>query len=475
MYQKRRVPFLEIMQSSELDEIHALALDLLEGTGIEVHHDTAREILYSAGARVSDQRVTIPSYLVKRALSTAPERVVVANRKGERRLFLEKGRTYFGTGSDLKYTIDLNTRKKRLSSLLDIQQAALLCDHLPAIDFIMSYGLGSELHPRTAELHQFAAMIRNNASRPFLLTSFEADLATLHRLYQMAAVVAGGEEKLQQNPFIVLYGQFISPFVHNVEGLDRLLFCAEKRIPIIYIPTVMAGASGPVTMAGSLALANAEALAGLVISQLKSPGTPFIYGGCVMPFDMREAVIPYGAPEWAMGSTVLTQLAHRYQLPVFSTGGCSDSNFVDGQAAIEGTFSILMAALSGANLVHDVGYLQQGLAGSLEYLVMMEEVIGMSRRVLEGFPVNRESFAHDLIHQVGPGGHFTATEHTRKYFRETTWYPTLMRRKGGEEPMEERAREKAQQILSQVQAEPLPTGVEEALKEIMEEARVTER
>lgn len=471
MYQKRRVPFLEIMNQQELDALHALSLELLEGTGIQVHHDKAQAILHASGARIVEDRVMIPSYLVKQALTTAPERVVVANRKGERRLFLEKGCTYFGTGSDLKYTIDLDTRKKRLSSLKDIQQAALLCDHLPGIDFIMSYGLGAELDPRTAELHQFAAMIRNNATRPFLLTSFEADMETLYHLYRMAVAVVGGEEELQANPFIVLYGQFISPFIHNVEGLDRLLFCAEKRIPIIYIPTVMAGASGPVTMAGSLALANAEALAGLVVSQLKSPGAPFIYGGCVMPFDMREAVIPYGAPEWAMGSTVLTQLAHRYKLPIFSTGGCSDSNFVDGQAAIEGTFSILMAALSGANLVHDVGYLQQGLAGSLEYLVMMEEVIGMSRRVLEGFTVDKRSLAHALIHAVGPGGHFTGTDHTREYFKETTWYPTLLKRKGGEEPLEDRARKKAQQILSQVKPEPLPPGVDEELDAIMEEAR----
>ncbi len=467
MFQERRIPFLEIVSEEELHELHASALELLERTGINVYHQQALQLLDEAGARVEGKRVRIPPQLVKWALNSVPERAVLSSRMGERRMFLERGRTYFGTGSDLKHTIDLYTGEKRLSLLDDVKNAALLCNELDNIDFIMSYGLASDVKATSSELHQFYTMAKYNHTKPMILTSFEIDIETLKKLYRIACLVRGGEEELQANPFIILYGQFVSPFQHNVEGLDRLLFCAEKRIPIIYVPTVMAGASGPVTMAGSLALANAETLAGLVISQLKAEGSPFIYGGCVMPFDMKEAVRPYGSPDWSMGDAVLTQLSRYYGLPVFATGGCSDSAFVDGQAAMEGCFSALMGALCGANLVHDVGYLEQGLTGSLEYIVMMNEAIGMSKRVLKGFKVDKESLALDLIDRIGPGGHFTGEEHTYRHFKNVTWYPEVIERRGGSEPMEERARKRAREILKEAEPQPVPEEIDREVQGIL--------
>ncbi len=389
----------------------------------------------------------------------------MANRRGERRLFLENGRTYFGTGSDLKYTLDLHTRQHRQSTISDVAAAASVCDHLDNIDFIMSYGLPEDVPQTCIELHQLYAMLTHNSKKSIIMTSFNTD--TLRGMYNMAAVVAGGEERFAQNPFIVLYGQFISPFLHTADGLERLIFCAERRLPVIYIPTIMGGASGPVTMAGSLAVANAETLAGLVISQLVRKGAPFIYGGCVMPFDMRDSVVPYGAPEWAMASAVLSQLSMRYRLPVFSTAGCTDSHVVDSQASIEGTLSILMAALSGANIIHDVGYLGQGMIGSLEYLVMMDEVIAMVKRVLSGFTVDRETLALDLIDEVGPGGDFFQTAHTLKHFRSEVWYSQLLTKTENSGRLEDRARQRALDILQQTEPEPLPDEIDRELKRIL--------
>ncbi len=246
-----------------------------------------------------------------------------------------------------EYTIDLDTREKRLSVLADIERAALLADALPHYDFIMSHGLASDVPVEMTEILQLEVMIKNS-TKPMLLTSFsEPDV--LKTMYEMACVVRGGEEELRKNSYFVLYGQFISPFEHDKVPVDRLLFCAEKHIPITYIPNIMAGASGPVTSAGSLVVSNVECLAGLVIHQLKHPGAPFIYGGCVNPFDMRNMCIAYGAPEWRLTDAALSQLSQRYDLPVFGTAGCTDSKIVHEQAALEGVFSIVVTALSGTN------------------------------------------------------------------------------------------------------------------------------
>ncbi|MFQ6039666.1 MAG: trimethylamine methyltransferase family protein [Candidatus Poribacteria bacterium] len=478
-----RQPIVNFLTEEELTEIHFASLEILERTGVHIHHEAARDLLYSAGAYVeNDLRVRIPSQLVKVALNSAPERIVIADRLGNRKMFLEGRKVYFGTGSDLKYTIDSNTHERRLSVLKDIEDAALISDFLPNLDFLMSYGLASDVDVYTSDLHAFYAMLKNSV-KPVIITAAAADQRILDDIYEIACCVAGGREQFSQKPFFILYGQFISPFVHNREGLERLLFCAEKNIPIIYIPTILAGATGPATMAGAIAVGNAEALVGLVISQLKNPGSPFIYGGCVSSFDMRYAMLPYGAPEWHVASAVLSQLSQRYGLPLFSTGGCTDAKVVDEQAAVEGAYSILLAALSGANLIHDVGYLESGLTGSLDYLVMMDETIGLTRRILENFEVNSETLALDVVHNVGPGGHFFTEDHTLRHYRAETWYPTLMDRrtyedwsKGGGMTLKERAQEKVGEILNTHRHEPLADDVASEIEEIIQraESRMTD-
>ena len=477
MLRNPRQPIVNFLTEEELNEIHFASLEILERTGVHIHHEAARDLLYSAGAYVeNDLRVRIPSQLVKVALNSVPERIVIADRLGNRKMFLEHRKVYFGTGSDLKYTIDSETHERRLSVLKDIEESALISDFLPNIDFLMSYGLASDVDVYTSDLHTFYAMLKKSI-KPMIITTAAADQRILDDIYEIACCIAGGSKQFSQNPFFILYGQFISPFVHNREGLERLLFCAEKNIPIIYIPTILAGATGPATMAGAIAVGNAEALVGLVISQLKNPGSPFIYGGCVSSFDMRYAMLPYGAPEWHIASAVLSQLSQRYGLPLFSTGGCTDSKVVDEQAAIEGAYSILLAALSGANLIHDVGYLESGLTGSLDYLVMMNETISLTKRILGNFEVNAETLALDVVHNVGPGGHFFTEDHTLQHYRAETWYPNLMDRrtyedwsKDGEMTLKKRAQRKVAEILNTHKPEPIEDDIASEIERIIQSA-----
>ncbi len=471
-------PLLNLFSQDDIDKIHAASLELLERTGVEIHHPRALELLDDAGANIEDGGlVKFPTHLVQKAIHTAPERVTVADRLGERSLFLEGSNVYYGTGSDLKYTYDPKSGKRRPSTLGDIETSARVADSLNNIDFLLTYAMANELDQEVVDLHHFYAMTKNSV-KPMVLTPFSSETTKtmLKGIYEVAVEIAGGVEELKSNPFIILYGQFTSPFQHGEMDLERLLFCSDKELPIVYAPTIMASASGPATLAGALAIGNAEILAGLTVSQLNNPGAPFIYGGHVAPLDPRTSVFSYGNPEWHMSSSALMQLSNRYKLPSWSTGGCTDSKLFDGQAVGEAVYSILLSGLSGANLIHDVGYLESGLAGDLSYVAALDEFVGLTKRILSGYTVNEETLAVDLIDELGPGGDFLSQRHTVQHFKEETWIPHLLDRQGfmsweqaGSKTLRERANEKVQEVIEDHEPEEIPEDKRERIEEIIEE------
>lgn len=265
-----------------------------------------------------------------------------------------------------------------------------------------------------------------------------------------------------------------SPLSNTRAALEKLLFCAEKGIPAIYTPCTIAGATAPATMAGILAQDLAECLVGIVIAQLKRKGTPIIIGGVQSILDMATMIYSYGAPELSLLSAASTDIAKWLRLPMFSTAGCSDAKILDEQAAIESTMSIVVAAFSGANLIHDVGYLEAGLAGSYDMLVMSDETIGMAKRILRGVTVDEETLALDVIHRVGPGGDFLADDHTLKHFKEEFWFPSLIDRKrrdeweaGGNMDHAQRVRKKVIDLIENYHPVPIQSDVHKKLVEIV--------
>lgn len=470
-------PLLNLLTEKDIGKIHAASLELLERTGVEIHHPRALQLLDDAGASIVDKNlVKFPSHLVADAISSAPERVAIANRLGERVMFLEGANVYYGLGSDLKYTVDPLTGERRSSTLQDIETTARVCDSLSNIDFLLTYAMANELDQEVVDLHHFYAMTKNS-TKPMVLTPFSADTTRtmLKGIYEVATEIAGGTQELKENPFIILYGQFTSPFQHGEMDLERLLFCSDNNLPIVYAPTIMASASGPATLAGSLAIGNAEILAGLTINQLNNPGAPFIYGGHVAPLDPRTSVFSYGNPEWHMSSAVLMQLSDKYQLPSWSTGGCTDSKLFDGQAVGEAVYSLLLSGLSGANLIHDVGYLESGLTGDLTYVAALDEFIELTKKILRGYRITEETLAIDLIDQIGPGGDFLTQKHTVKHFKDETWIPDLLDRQGymsweksGSTTLRERAADKVGKILDTYAPEEIPASTKQKVEDIIE-------
>ena len=247
-------------------------------------------------------------------------------------------------------------------------------------------------------------------------------------IYTIACAVAGGEAELRAKPFMLLYAEPISPLLFNEESVDNLLFCAEKGIPGAYLPSPNTGGGGPITVAGALALGNAECLAGLVLTQLVRPGTPFLYGMNVAALDMQSTIVAYGAPDWAQAMAAFSDMARFYKLPVWGGAGASDSKVVDAQAGFEATSTIMSAFMSRCNVVHDVGYIEYGSTSSMEMLVICDEIIRHTRFIVDGVEVSERTLAREAIHRARPGGGFFADDHTLENWKEAQWRPRVVDR-----------------------------------------------
>jgi trimethylamine--corrinoid protein Co-methyltransferase len=465
-------PSLTLLDQARIERLHRAATTILEETGLNVHHPETRRKLADAGARLDDGgRVFIPAGMVEQALHAAKREIVVHNRLGEPVMPLGPYQIYFGTGSDLVYTRDVETGERRNSLLEDVARAARLCDALDEIDFVMSFGLPDDVPNEDAEPQQYYTLLHNTV-KPVIMTSFSG-LDALERTHEMACVIAGGDAAFRQRPNYILYGQFVSPLQHDLQAVERLVFCAEHEVPLIYVPTIMPGASGPLTIAGSLALAAAESLAGLVMHQAWNPGAPFIFGACVSRLDMRTMLFPYGSPEWRLNDLVMAELSRYYQLPVFGTGGATDSKLADAQAGAEYAASLLVAALAGTNLIHDVGYLESGLTGSLESVLLGAEQIRWVRQFVAGMEVSDETLALDVIHDVGPAEDFLGHDHTLRYLRRAMWVPYVTDHNdydgwvaSGARDYARRAREYARELVQSHRPESIDDRTDAQLREL---------
>jgi trimethylamine--corrinoid protein Co-methyltransferase len=462
-------PHFRKLSDDQVERLHHASLEILDCTGVRLFEQEALDLLKSKGVVIEDgNRVRIPPGLVEWALGVAPKRAVLCNRQGQRVMPLERNNVFYGPGSDCPNVIDLRTGERRPGVLQDTVDAMLVCDALPNIDFLMSFCIASDLPQETADRHQMRAMLMNS-TKPilFVTTEFEGCVDVI----RMAEAVAGGEEALRRDPICACYINVTHPMRHNSEALQKLLFLAGKGLPTTYTPVVLRGATGPVTAAGAIALANAGELAGLVIAQLKREGAPVILtGGVNDMLDMRTTVDAYADPN---NRVMLVELAHRYDLPIFGLTGCSDSKLPDEQAAAEAAFSILLETLAGAQMAHDVGYLEGGMCNSIEQIVICDELINYTRQFMRPLEINADTLALTLIDEVGPDGNYLSTDHTRAHYRED-WYPKLFDRRNYEEweragskTLRQRAREKALKILETHRPEPLPADIQAQIDAIL--------
>ena len=454
--------------------IYEAALEIAATVGMRVHQKEALELLRAGGAEVvGDDLVRLPAALVERARATAPAVVPVFDRDGEPAMSLGGRRSYFGTGSDLMNVYDLETGERRLSGLDDVTLAARLCDGLPNIDFVMSSAYPNDVDdPHQAYVREFRAMVAAT-TKPMVVTA--EGMGDLAVMWQIACEVRGGADSLAAKPYFVMYGQPSSPLEHPRDSLEKLLFCADKGIPAIYSPAPLAGATAPITVAGHIAQGVAESLFGLVVHQLRKPGAPFLFGIGPAVLDMATAQSSYNAPEYLMTYLGAIEMARFLDLPNWGYGGTSDAQLVDAQAGMEAGELTLLAMMAGSNLNHDVGYLDYGMTGALELIVIVDEFVSMNRRLLAGVTVDRETLGLDVIAETGPGGDFLSTKHTARHMRAAQWRPTVINRKGferwsedGGPDLREQARRKALQVLATHEPAPLPADLAARIEALVE-------
>lgn len=465
-------PLFRKLSDAQLALIHGASLEILERTGVQLHHPEALALLRSAGAQIlEDGWVRIPPALAEWALRAAPKRITWAERGGRPVMALQGRNVYYGPGSDCPNVIDMRTGERRPGTLADIAEAARVLDALPNIDFLMSFCMASDVPQAIADRYQMAALL-SNSTKPILFVTTE--FAGCVDAVEMAEIVAGGADALRRNPICACYINVTSPLVHNTEALDKLLFMADRGLPCTYNPVVLRGANGPITPAGAVALGNAGELAGLVVAQLKREGAPVILsGGTQDMLDMRTTSDVYAAPE---NRVLCVEMAHYYGMPIFGLGGCSDSQLPDEQAMMEIGLTLLAETLAGSHLIHDVGYLASGMTNSLESIVMADEMIHWVKRFMQATEVSAETLALDVIAAAGPANAFMQHDHTRAHYRED-WYPKLIERRNwdawsaaGGQTFRQRARERALKLAETHRPEPLPADVAAALQGVIDRA-----
>jgi trimethylamine---corrinoid protein Co-methyltransferase len=467
---ERRSPFLRILSDDQVFEIKRAAFDIMQNVGFKVLHEGARKMLKQAGAIVKHELVKVPEHIALECLKTTPKGFTVYDREGHRAMEVEGRKSYYGTSTASPNTKDALTGEIHPTRVVDIAIGAKVADFCKNIDWVMPMGSCQDVPALAADLHEFEAVV-TNTTKPIIFIGYSPRGTEM--VYEMAAEVAGGLENLRQKPFAILYPEPISPLIQPEDVVDRIFIAADLFMPQVPGPAVQVGATGPVTLAGTITQITAESLMCLTLAQLRRPGCPVCLSGNVQILDMATGLFGVGSPEMSLGISAQAEVAQSFGLPTWGYAGCTDAKVVDAQAGLESAFSILSQGLAGLNLIHDVGYLDMAMVCSPAQLVLGNEAIGMTKRFIEGIRVNQETIARHVIESVGPGGHFLSEPHTIDHFRGELWRSDLLTRQNyetwkaeGGKDMSQRIQDRIKEILETHTVKPLSNNTLSALEKI---------
>jgi trimethylamine--corrinoid protein Co-methyltransferase len=429
---------------------------------------------------MKEKTVKVPQYLVEEAIRKAPSSFTLFGRDPKYKLKLQDRRVYFSLGGVAVNVLDIETGKRRPSTLNDCENFCRLADALENIHHVTSAPVRPrDISESVAHAYELFSAFRNTTKTTDGETYSQAVAMDSIR---MASVIRGGEEELRKKPLLLSFHNPISPLQHSRELTEALMVYAQYGQPIIVAPEDQAGATAPVTLAGLLAQQNAEVLSGIVIAELVNPGTPVLFGTVSTIMDMKTGNLAYGAIEAGLINVATAQLAHYYGLPSRGTGSGTESKTPDIQAGFEKAITLTMAAMAGLNFIFNAaGTLESTLTASLEQAVIDNEICGMVSRALRGIRISDETLAIDVIEDVGPGGQFLTQRHTLEHLKKEHYIPTIINRQkrekwesAGSKDLGETARQEAKKILKEHQPEPLDRDIEEELKKIIKEVEKRE-
>jgi len=437
----------EPLTVDSLTQIHETSMRVLGEVGVLMPQEDALAVFRSHGVRVEERRVFLTEDEVMEALGNVPKSFILNARNPARSVTVGAGRPVFAPAYGAPFIIDA-TEGKRSPTLADYQQLAQISHELPNMD--LSGHLIVEPDVPHAYLHILHAHLVHS-DKPFIGSA--AGTAGATQTLEMARLAFG--EDLRDRPVCISLVNSLSPLGYATDMLDALMVYAEARQPVVIAALAMAGTTAPITLAGVLAMQTAELMAGIVLTQLVSPGTPVVFGSTSSNVDMRMGSLSIGSPELSMIIAAHAQLARFYGIPCRAGGSLTDACHPDAQSGFESMMSLLTTVDSGVDFVlHAAGILAAYIAFSYEKFVLDDEMCGMVRHLQAGFEVSPETLAFDAIAAVGCGGNYLQQKHTIKRCRTEFYGPAVSDRAGlshwvesGGEDAVDRARTRWQKLL----------------------------
>lgn len=461
----------QVLTEEQCETLINAAFGIFERTGIKILDPESRELLEKNGCTVEGELVKVPRELAIRCINTAPDVITLYDRLGNKRIEAGGTNTYFGLGPTNPFTNDFETGERRQSVLSDTTRAAIVADACPNIDFLMDLAQVSDVNVDLSDEYS-AYELLTNSIKPCLPWAIDKD--NMDDIVKMADAIAGGHDKLVEKPFVFLFsGCPVTPLIIDEKNCKMIKYAAQSGLPQLWMGGIQLGTTSPVTIAGAIASNLTEMLSALILAQLYKEGSAIALGMVTLTVDMGTTYSAYGSPEHCLGESINADIFHYLGIPTMQTGGVTDSHIVDEQSAIETSMAVLTNILSGGNMVHDVGFINGAMSGSLDQIVMVDEIISYARRIERGIEINDETLALDVIHEVGPGGEFLTEDHTFENFRDVTWFPTLLNRdiygnwiKNGYD-MRTRIHNKTAKILAEHKAPALSDDTIKTLRDIL--------
>ena len=469
---------VEVLSREEVLQIHEAALEVLKDPGIKVEHEEALDILNRAGAEIDQakQIAHIPLHLVEYALNQAPRFMTLCGRDPKYDLKSGVGKVHFASGHGATFVSDFDTGERRPATKRDLEDNVRIHDALENTHLIFPEIYPQDVPARALDRHISQALL-NNTEKPVTATAYTGSGA--RDLLRMGTAIAGSEEALRRRPMFTVSLGIVSPLLFERDRMDVLLEICRFGHPFQVYNIPSAGGTSPATLAGTLTIAIAELLAGLLLTQLVKPGVPVRLLAYPSIIDQRYGCFTFACPEKALMAVAMAQMFRYYGVPHGIHGATTRSNVLDAQAGYEVGILDMFAALSGSEVIIETtsSALEDTVLSVYEQAVIGNEICDMVYRILRGIEVNPDTLAVNVIREVGPGGQFQTHRHTLEYHKIENWDAKLSNRMARDEWVESgamdiqaKAREEVKRILATHHPKPLDADVQKKLQQIVEEA-----
>jgi trimethylamine--corrinoid protein Co-methyltransferase len=467
-----------VLSEREIKDIHDASIVILRDTGIMVHHEEVLALLGRAGATIDAGRkiARLPEQLVTESVAQAGKTYTLYGRDGKQMARFGQGDFILMSSPGQYAWIDSQSGTRRPATIQDAHDTIRLGDALENISIVGAMAQPEEVSEKYRDVFLTAELVKGT-SKP--TRCWVRNGATARYILEIYRAIAAGEDGLRARPMVAAFLEPISPLQLPRDGLDIVREFAQAGQPVSIGPMAMVSATGPGTLAGTLAQENAEILAGVVVAQLFAPGTPICYGGIPHIMDPRTGICSFGSPEQGLMAVAMVQMGRSYGFPVYVNTGLTDAKTLDAQAGAEKGTTMLLGALAGADMFGHAGICGTDHAASLEWLAADNELMAYTARVVRGFDVTTETLATDVVKAVGPAGSFLTEDHTVRHFRNEMWTPdaTWTRQTwdgwygAGQTTMGSRLQDKVNRILTGHTPEPIDEKLAAEIDGIVDAAR----